>query len=319
MKAIAYTKYGPPDVLQLQERDKPTPQSNEVLVRVRASSVNALDWRQFSLSPLFVRLLRGGLRHPQDTSFGVDIAGHVEAVGAAVTQFRPGDEVFGFSKGAFAEYVCTGEERLAVKPANASFAAAAAVPLAALTALQGLRDHGHIQPGQRVLISGAGGGVGTFAVQLAKHFGAEVTAVCSTQNVDRVRSIGADHVIDYTKEDFTRSGRRYDLVAAVNGNHSLLEYRRALSANGICVVLGGAMAQFLPVIFLGPLFSRFGQRKFRAMMTRPNQQDLLLLKQLLEAGTVAPVIDREYPLAEVPDAIRYLVGGHARGKVVITV
>jgi NADPH:quinone reductase-like Zn-dependent oxidoreductase len=319
MKAIAYTKYGPPDVLQLQERDKPSPRNNEVLVRVRASSVNALEWRQFTLAPIFVRLLRGGLRLPHDTAFGGDIAGHVEAVGAAVTQFRPGDEVFGLSGGAFAEYVSAVEERFAVKPANLSFEAAAAVPLAALTALQALRDHGQIAPGQKVLINGAGGGVGTFAVQLAKHFGADVTAVCGTRNVDMVGSIGADHVIDYTKEDFTRSGRRYDLIAAVNGNHSLVEYRRALSARGICVVVGGAMAQFLPVIVLGPLFSRVGRRKFQAMMTRPNQQDLLLLKQLLEAGVVVPIIDRTYPLAEVPDAIRYLVAGHARGKVVITV
>ena len=319
MKAIAYTKYGPPEVLQLQERDKPSPRNNEVLVRVRAASVNALDWRQFTLPPMFVRLLRGGLRLPEDTAFGGDLAGHVEAVGAEVTRFQPGDEVFGLGRGAFAEYVCAVEDRFAVKPANLSFEAAAAVPLAALTALQALRDYGQIAPGQKVLINGAGGGVGTFAVQLAKHFGADVTAVCGTRNVDMVRSIGADHVIDYGKEDFTRSGRRYDLIAAVNGNHSLLEYRRALSARGICVVVGGAMAQFLPVIFLGPLFSRFGQRKFQAMMTRPNQQDLLLLRQLLEAGAVVPVIDRKYPLAEVPDAIRYLVDGHARGKVVITV
>ena len=318
MKAIAYTRYGPPDVLELQERDKPTPQNNEVLVRVRAASVNALEWRQFTM-PLIARLLHGGLREPQDTTFGVDIAGQVEAVGAAITQFRPGDEVFGFSRGAFAEYVCTGEGRLAVKPANLSFEAAAAVPLASLTALQGLRDHGHIRPGQKVLINGAGGGVGTFAVQLANYFAAEVTAVCGTQNVGLVRSIGAHHVIDYTKDDFTRSGQRYDLIAAVNGYHSLLEYRRALNPGGTCVVLGGAMAQAIPAIFLGPLLSRFGDRQVLMMMTRPNQQDLLLLKQLLEAGVVVPVIDRRYPLAKVPDAIRYLVGGHARGKVVITV
>src|SRR5688572_315662 len=241
MKAIAYTKYGPPEVLQLQERDKPSPRNNEVLVRVRAASVNALDWRQFTLPPIFVRLLRGGLRLPDDTAFGGDIAGHVEAVGAAVTQFQPGDEVFGLSSGAFAEYVCAVEDRFAVKPANLSFEAAAAVPLAALTALQALRDYGQVAPGQQVLINGAGGGVGTFAVQLAKHFGAAVTAVCGTRNVDMVRSIGAGHVIDYTKEDFTRSGRRFDLTAAINGNHSLLEYRRALGAHGICVVVGGAL------------------------------------------------------------------------------
>jgi NADPH:quinone reductase-like Zn-dependent oxidoreductase len=318
MKAIVYTRYGPLDVLQLQERDKPSPRDNEVLVRVRASSVNALDWRHFTLPLVFVRLLRGGFRKPKDTSFGGDVAGEVEAVGAAVTQFRPGEEVFGLSRGAFAEYLCAPEARLVLKPANLSFEAAAAVPLAALTALQGLRDHGQIGPGQKVLINGAGGGVGTFAVQIAKYFGADVTAVCSTRNLDLVRSIGADHVIDYTHEDFTRSVRRYDLIAAVNGYHSLLAYRRALNPNGICVVLGGALAQALPAIVVGPLLSRFGRRQVRMMMTRPDQKDLLLLKQLLEAGTIVPVIDRRYPLPEVVEAIRYLLGGHARGKVVIT-
>jgi NADPH:quinone reductase-like Zn-dependent oxidoreductase len=318
MKAIVYTEYGPPRVLKLRGQDKPVPRDNEVLVRVRASSINALDWRQFSL-PLVARLLRGGLRQPHDTRFGGDLAGHVEAVGRAVTQFRPGDEVFGLSRGACADYVCAAEESLAPKPASVSFEAAAAVPLAGLTALQGLRDHGRIRAGQRVLINGAGGGVGTFAVQLAKHFGADVTAVCSTQNVKMVRSIGADHVIDYTQEDFTRSGRRYDLIAAVNGDHSLLEYRRALSPTGVCVVLGGAMRQFLPVVFLGSLFSRFGRRQTLAMVTRPNQKDLLVLKQLLEAGAIVAVIDRTYPLPEVADAVSYLLGGHARGKVVITV
>jgi NADPH:quinone reductase-like Zn-dependent oxidoreductase len=319
MKAIVYTRYGALDVLRLQERDKPSPRDNEVLIRVRASSVNALDWRQFTMPLMFVRLLRGGFREPQDTSFGADVSGHVEAVGAAVTQFRPGDEVFGLSRGAFAEYVCAVEDRCALKPANLSFEAAAAVPLAALTALQGLRDHGQINRGQKVLVNGAGGGVGTFAVQIAKYFGAEVTAVCSPQNVDVVRSIGADLVIDYTREDFTRSGPRYDLIAAVNGYHSMLAYRRALSPNGICVVLGGAMAQVLPPIFLGPLVSRFGDKQIRMMMTRPNQKDLLLLKQLLESGAIVPVIDRSYPLPEAVDAVRYLLGGHARGKVVICV
>jgi NADPH:quinone reductase-like Zn-dependent oxidoreductase len=234
-----------------------------------------------------------------------------------VTQFRPGDEVFGLARGAFAEYVCALEAWTAPKPAGLSFDAAAAVPLAALTALQGLRDHGRIAAGQNVLINGAGGGVGTFAVQLAKHFGGRVTAVCGPHNVDMLRSIGADEVIDYTREDFTRSGRRYDLIAAVNGNHSLFDYRRALNPDGTCVVLGGAIAQAIPAIVLGPLLSRLGRRKVMMMMTRPNQADLRLLKELLEAGRITPIIDRRYPLADVPEAIRYLLGGHARGKVVI--
>ena len=319
MKAIVYTKYGPPDVLQLQDIKKPSPKDNEVLVSVHAASVNALDWRPFTMPLIFVRMMRGGLFEPKDTSLGADIAGRVQAVGAAVKQFQLGDEVFGACRGALAEYVCAAEDRLVLKPANLSFEAAAAVPVAALTALQGLRDKGKIQPGQKVLINGAGGGVGTFAVQIAKSFGAEVTAVCSTRNLDVTRSIGADHVIDYTQKDFTKSGERYDLIIAANGYHPILHYRRALRPNGIYVVLGGSMAQMFQVLLLGPLLSRLGNKKMRGMITKPRQKDLLFLKELLEAGKVAPAIDRSYPLDKVVDAVRYVLEGHPRGKVVITV
>jgi NADPH:quinone reductase-like Zn-dependent oxidoreductase len=319
MKAIVYTKYGPPDVLQLKEVEKPSPKDNEVLVKVHAASVNAMDWRPFTFPLIFVRMMRGGLREPKNTSLGADIAGLVEAVGATVKQFQPGDAIFGVSNGAFAEYACAAENELALKPANLSFEAAAAVPVAALTALQGLRDKGKIQPGQKVLINGAGGGVGTFALQIAKSFGAEVTAVCSTRNLDMARSIGADHVIDYTQEDFTKNAQRYDLIIAANGYHPILHYRRALSPGGIYVVLGGTMAQIFQGMLLGPLLSWTGGKKMGSMMTHSNQKDLVFLKKLLEAGKVVPVIDRRYPLGEVAEAIRYLAEGHARGKVVITV
>ena len=319
MKAIVYTKYGPPDVLQVREVEKPAPQDNQVLVKVHAASANALDWRPFTLTPILVRLIRGGLLKPKDTSLGADIAGRVEAIGATVTQFQSGDAVFGVAKGAFAEYACAAENRLALKPANVSFEAAAAVPVAAFTALQGLRDKGRIQPGQKVLIYGASGGVGTFAVQIAKSFGAEVTAVCRTRNVDMVRSIGADHVIDYTTENFTHNGQRYDLIIAANGYHSILDYRRALNPGGICVVLGGSMGQIFQALLLAPLISKIGNKKIVNLLARSNQKDLVVMGELLEAGKVVPVIDRRYPLSEVADAIRYLVEEHARGKVVITV
>jgi NADPH:quinone reductase-like Zn-dependent oxidoreductase len=320
MKAILYTKYGPPEVLQLREIEKPTPKENEVLVRVHASSVNALEWRRFTMPRLVVPIMGGGgLREPKDKSIGGDLAGRVEAVGAAVKQFQPGDEVFGLRRGAFAEYVCASEKSLARKPANLSFEAAASVPLAALTALQALRNQGKIQPGQQVVISGAGGGVGTFAVQIAKSYGTEVTAVCGTRNLDVARSIGADHVIDYTKEDFTKNGERYDLIVAANGYHSIFDYQRALKPNGIYVVVGGYMVQMLQALLLGPLLSRVGNKKMTGMLTRPNQDDLIFLKDLLEAGKVVPVIDRSYPLDKVAEAMNYLLEGHPRGKVVITI
>ena len=319
MKAIVYAKYGPPDVLQLQQIEKPSPKENEVLVKIHASSVNALEWRRFTLPRLLVRMIGGGLREPKDKSIGGDLAGRVEAVGVTVNQFRPGDEVFGVRRGAFAEYACAPENYLALKPANLSFEEAAAVPIAGLTALQGIRDKGQIRPGQQVLVNGAGGGVGTFAVQIAKSFGTEVTAVCSTRNLDVARSIGADHVIDYTKEDFTKNGQRYDLIVGANGYHPILDYRRSLKPNGIYVVLGGSWAQLLQGMLLAPLLSRLGNKKMRGMMTNVNQKDLVFLKELLEAGKVKPVIDRRYALGQVADAIRYLAEGHPRGKVVITV
>src|SRR3972149_3723536 len=257
MKAIVYTKCGSPDVLQLKDVEKPTPKDNEVLIKIHAASVNAYDWHFLTADIFLIRLMGGGLLKPKNTRLGADIAGRVEAVGRNVKQFRPGDEVFGdIGHGGFAEYTCAPESRLALKPANLSFEEAAAVPMAALTALQGLRDEGQIQPGQKVLVYGASGGVGTFAVQIAKSFGAEVTAVCSPRNLDMLRSIGADHVIDYTREDFTHNGQHYDLIAAANGYHSILDYRRALSPGGIYVALGGSMFQVLQGLLLGPLVSR---------------------------------------------------------------
>ncbi len=320
MKAIVHTQYGSPDVLQFKEVEKPLPQDHQLLIKVQAASVNTLDLAL--RGPLLARLITGGLLKPKDPRLGVDLAGRVEAVGSGVTQFRPGDEVFGRGLGAFAEYACVREEAVVLKPATLTFEAAAAVPVAALTALQGLRDKGQIQPGQKVLIHGASGGVGTFAVQIAKAFGAEVTAVCSTRNVDMVHSIGADQVIDYVREDFTRNGQRYDLILAVNGYHSILTYRRALCSKGVYVMVGGSKSHLyqalLQAMLLGPVISRTGGQRMRFFITKPNQKDLVFIKELLEAGKVVPVIDRRYPLSETAEALRYLEEGHARGKVVIT-
>lgn len=322
MKAIVYTKYGPPDVLQLKEVKKPTPKDNEVLIKVHAASLNAADWHILRGDPFLVRLMVGGLLKPKNKILGSDIAGRVEAVGRNVKQFQPGDEVFGDLSvcgwGGFAEYVCAREDALALKPASLTFEVVATVPMAAVTALQGLRDKGKIQSGQKVLINGASGGVGTFAVQIAKSFGAEVTAVCSTRNLDMARSIGADQVIDYTQEDFTKSGQRYDLILASNGYHPILDYRRALSPKGIYVMCGGSMAQIFQALLLGPLISMAGSKKMSNVMAKSNNKDLVFMKELLEAGKVVPVIDRRYPLSEVAEAIRYLEEGHAQGKVVIT-
>jgi NADPH:quinone reductase-like Zn-dependent oxidoreductase len=316
MKAIVRTKYGSPDVLQLKEIEKPTPKDNEILVKIHAASVNKADL--YLLRGSLLRLMGGGLLKPKRKILGTDIAGRVEAVGRNVKQFRPGDEVFGGGRGGFAEYVCAREDLLALKPTNMTFEESAAVPMAAITALQGLRK-GHVQPGQKVLINGASGGVGTFAVQIAKSFGAEVTAVCSTRNLDNARSIGADHVIDYTQDDFTKSGQRYDLIIAANGYHSILDYRHALGPKGICVTTGGSMAQIFQAMLLGPLISLTGSKKMGSMgIAKINQNDLVLVKELLEAGKVVPVIDRRYTLSEVPEAIRYVEEGHAKGKVVIT-
>ena len=322
MKAIVATTYGSPDVLNLEEVEKSAPKDNEVLVKIHAASVNAGDWHLLRADPFLTRLAFGLLK-PKHKILGADIAGRVEAVGGSVTQFQPGDEVFGdlsgCSFGGFAEYVCASEDALVVKPADTSFEEAAAVPSAAATALQGLRDKGQIQQGQKVLINGASGGVGTFAVQIAKSFGAEVTGVCSTSKLEMVRSIGADHVIDYTQEDFTKNGQRYDLILATNGYHPISDYKRALSPKGTYVMSGGSGAQMFQAMLLGPVISMTGNKKTGNLLKKPNKKDLVVLKEHLEAGKITPVIDRTYPLSEVPEAIRYLEEGHARGKVVITV
>lgn len=302
----------------MEEVEKPTPDENQVLLKVHAASINAGDYRMMRADPFLIRLMCGLLK-PKDPRLGWDVAGRVEAVGENVKRFRPGDEVFGCSNGTFAEYVLAKEDHLALKPANKSFEEVAALPVAALTALQGLRDAGGIQPGQKALIQGASGGVGTFAVQLAKLFGAEVTAVCSTKNLDMARSLGADHVIDYTKEDFTRSRQRYDLIFAVNGYRSISAYKRALSIQGIYICAGGAMRQFVQAILLGPLMSRKGGKKMVSMgIAKVNHKDLVYLGELFEAGKISPVIDRRYPLNEIAEAFWYLEDEHARGKVVIT-
>ena len=324
MKAIVRMKYGAPDVLQLEEVETPTPGDDDVLLKVHAASANPLDWHYMRGAPFLARL-ESGLLKPKHPMLGADIAGRVEAVGSSVTQFRPGDEVFGnnFERGlgAFAEYVCAGDGALAPKPANTSFEEAAAVPVAAVTALQGLRDKGRIQPGQKVLINGASGGVGTFAVQIAKSFGAEVIGVCSTPNLEMVHSIGADHVIDYTQEDFTRNGQRYDLIFDAVGNRSVSDYSRALSPQGTCVIAGfTTLPRLFEHMILGALASRAGSKEIGLMGTmRPNKEDLGFMKELLEAGKVVPVIDRTFPLSEVPEAIQHLEKGHAKGKVVITI
>ncbi len=323
MKAIVYTQYGSPDVLQLTDAEKPTPKDDEILVKIHAASVNAADWHLLTADIFLVRVMVGGLRKPKHPILGADIAGVVEAVGAGVKQFRSGDEVYGdialYGFGSFAEYVAVPERAVALKPANLSFEEAAAVPLAAVTALQGLRDQGHIQPGRKVLINGASGGVGTFAVQIAKAFGAHVTAVCSSRNVEQARSLGADQVIDYTQEDFTKSGQQYDLIFAANGDRSISDYRRALAPKGTYVMVGGQPSQMFQALLLGPLMSIGSERKMGGLSAKANQQDLIVVKGLIEAGKVKPVIDKRFPLAQVPDALRYLGAGHARGKVVITV
>src|SRR6266478_5957452 len=318
MKAIVHTQYGPPDVLQFTDVAKPTAKDDEVLIKLYAASVNPLDWHFMRGD---VRLMTG-LLTPRHKILGVDIAGRVEAVGTQVKQFQPCDEVFGvtgLAGGGFAEYACAREDKLALKPASSSFEDAAAVPIAAITALQGLRDKGRIQRGHKVLVDGASGGVGTFAVQIAKSFGAEVAAVCSTRNVDTARSIGADHVIDYSREDFTQSGQRYDLILAANAHHSIFDYRGALSQGGIYVIVGGGLPQILQAMLLAPLLSRIGSKKTCFFIANINQKDLVSLKDLLEAGKVVPVIDRRYPLSDAAEALRYLEERHAQGKIVLTV
>jgi NADPH:quinone reductase-like Zn-dependent oxidoreductase len=321
MKAIVADRYGPPDVLELREVDLPVPDDNQVLIRVHASSVNPADWYGV-LGPFFVRP-SSGLRKPKNPSVGTDVAGRVEVVGKDVTEFQPGDEVFGTTVGAWAEYARAREVRLVRKPANLSFEEAAAVPVAAITALQALRDQARVQPGQKVLINGAAGGVGTFAVQLAKFFGAEVTAVCSTKNVELVRSLGADRVVDYTQEDFTQLGERHDLMLDIAGSRTFSELRRALTPEATVVVVGAPMSNR----GLGPLKHIIGMRltslgrsqKVINFVAKITKEDLGLLQELLAAGTVKSAIDRRFQLSDVPEALRYLGTTHARAKVVITV
>jgi NADPH:quinone reductase-like Zn-dependent oxidoreductase len=320
MKAMVRNAYGAPELLRLEEVPTPAAGEGEVLVRVHAASANAGDSHLMRGTPLPFRLVEG-LFTPRHRIIGTDIAGHVEAAGPGVSRFRPGDHVFGeLSRcgfGGYAEYVAVPETALAAMPAGLTFDEAAAVPTSGLTALQGLRK-GKIARGQHVLIHGAAGGVGTFAVQLAKAFGAEVTAVCGPRSVDVVRSAGADHVLDYTKTDFARAGQQYDLILAVNGDRSIWDYRAALRPNGTYVMTGGSNRQFSQVMFLGPWLS-FGAQKFGNLLTRPDHADLLMLKDFIESGQVRPVIERRYTLAEVPDAVRYIEEGHARGKVVVRI
>ena len=324
MKAIAYEEYGSADVLEIRDVRKPNIEGDQLLVRVRAASANPYDWHFMRGIPYIARLMATGLRKPKQSVLGTDVAGEVEAVGNSVTRFRPGDEVFGFvGSGGFAEYVSAPEKLLAFKPANLTFQQAATVPLAGVTALQGLRDAGEIRPGQKVLIIGASGGVGTFAVQIAKWYGAHVTGVCSTKNLDMVRSIGADRVIDYTREDFTRSGQRYDLIFQLAGTASPSACRRVLSRKGRLVLSSGDS----PGRIIGPvgrlikavLLSPFVSQTLRPFIAKPSSDDLQILRELIEAGSVTPVIDRTYPLIEAADAIRYLETGRARGKVVVSV
>ncbi len=330
MKAVVCHTYGAPDVLRCEEVVKPIAGENEVLIKVRAASLNPLDYGLMRGKPYIIRVF-SGLRKPKVTRPGRDVAGQVEAVGRNVAQIKPGDAVFGVctagswgdkAGGAFAEYACTSESALAIKPDNVTFEQAASSPVAALTALQGLRDKGHIHPGQKVLINGAGGGVGTFAVQIAKSFGATVTGVCSTRNVEMVRSIGADQVIDYTQEDFTKSDERYDLIFDCIANHSLSARRSVLTRNGICVMVGGPpdgrMIRGLARLIIALILSRFMSQKFVTFMAKSNKEDLIVIHELMKTGKVIPVIDNCYTLSEVPDAIRYLEEHHARGKVVIT-
>jgi len=321
MKAIVYTKYGPPDVLQLKEVEKPTSKDNEVLIRVHAASVNDWDWGLLRGVPFVNRLTTGILKPIKIKILGSDIAGRVEAVGKNVKQFQAGDEVFGdlsgLAWGGFAEYVCAPENRLVLKPASMSFEQAAAIPQAAVLALQGLRDKRQVQPGQKVLINGAGGGAGSFAIQIAKSFGVEVTGVDSTTKLDMMRSLGADHVIDYKQEDFTKNGQRYDLILDLMGYHSIFDYKRALSPKGIYVMVGGSSALANQLIFLGPWISMTGSKKMSLLLHKANK-GLAFLIELFETGKVVPVIDKRYPLNEVPEAFQYFGERHAKGKVVIT-
>jgi NADPH:quinone reductase-like Zn-dependent oxidoreductase len=320
MRAVVYRRYGPPDALTLEEIEKPLPSEDEVLIKVRAASVNPYDWHFMRGEPYPLRLM-AGVRRPKNPRLGADVAGEVEAVGKNIVRLKPGDAVFGTCRGSFADYACGSESRLAIKPGNVTFEQAASVGIAAMTALQALRDKGHIQPGHKVLVNGAAGGVGTFGVQIAKSFGAEVTGVCSTRNVEMVRSIGAGHVVDYTREDFTKSKEHYDIILDCVGNHALSACRQVLSPKGIYVAAGGQAGRWMVGVMVSMITSRvlswFGSRKFLSLLANINKDDLALVGELIATGKVTPVIDRRYELSEVAEAIGYLEAGHARGKVVI--
>jgi NADPH:quinone reductase-like Zn-dependent oxidoreductase len=318
MKAIIYTQYGSPDVLQFTDIPKPTPKDDEVLVKIHAVGLNAADWHLMRADPFLARF-SAGLFKPKNPILGEDIAGTVEAVGSAVTRFKPGDAVFACYARGLAECVCAPESKLTPKPANLSFEEAAAVPMAALTALQGLRDHGKIQPTQKVLIHGASGGVGTFAVQMAKHFGAEVTAVTSTTKMNAARALGADHVIDYTREDFSQNGQHYDLIFAANGNRSMSDYERALTPTGKFIMAGGTNAQMFQALVFGGLKSKKGGKTMKIFLASSSPEDLTIIKDWIEAGKIRPVMDRCYPLEQTVEAMRYLEAGHAKGKIVVTI
>lgn len=323
MKAITYAKYGGPDVLEYREVPTPTPEDDDVLIEIHTASLNAADWHLLRADPPLVRLMGVGLLTPKEPILGADVAGRVTAVGRSVTEFEPGDAVFGdvseCGNGGFAEFVCAREEALALKPSSLTFEQAAAVPLAGVTALQGLRDKGKIQPDQRVLITGASGGVGSFAVQIAKSVGAEVTGLCRTEKVEFVSSIGADNVIDYTCEDFTEGDQQYDVIVDAGGYRSIFECRRALQPDGRYVFVGGSNGVLFQAMLLGPVLSLIDGRTIGNLLATPDQDDLIEIRELIDAGEVTPAIDVRFPLAEVPDAIRYLEGGNARGKVVVTV
>lgn len=316
MNAVVHDTYGPPDRLEVRRIDAPVVKDGDVLIRVHAAGVNAADAFIMRGVPYAIRVV-SGLRRPKNGIRGTDVAGTVDAVGKDVTEFEPGDEVFGWCKGSFAEYVCAAEDNFVAKPTNLTFEQAAAVPMAAFVALQALRGIGELQPGQKVLINGASGGIGTFAVQIAKALGAEVTGVCSTRNVDMVRSIGADHVIDYTQEDFVRSRQRYDFILDIVGNHSLADTRRALTAEGTLVPNSGTKG--MGYIIKANLMSLVVRQKTRTFVSSPKHEDLVVLKELIESGKVTPVIDRTYPLSQTPEAIGYVEQGHTQGKVVIRV
>jgi NADPH:quinone reductase-like Zn-dependent oxidoreductase len=318
VKAVVRTQYGPPDVLQVQEVEKPAPTDDEVLIKLQAVSLNRSDWEGLIGKPLYARI--GGLRKPRHQVLGSDIAGRVEAAGKNITRFKPGDEVFGdiiWRMGGFAEYVCAREKSLALKPAGISFEEVSTVPQAGVIALQGLRDKGQVQPGQKVLINGAGGGTGMFAIQLAKLYGAEVTGVDNTEKLDFMRSIGADHVIDYTREDFTRNGKQYDFILDLIAHRSVFAYKWALEPNGSYYAVGGSVATMFQIMLLGPLIRRATGKNIRYLIAQSNLKDMAHITELIEAGKIVPVIDKRYPLSAVPEALRYLGEGHAKGKIVI--